>query len=70
MYFPKEDSWMNPDINIRRLESIEQDFIQKLEKLQDPKIIIQFQKGLNNLLKAKMEWIKLKDRMELFNNGL
>jgi len=53
MYFPKEDSWMDPDINIRRLESIETDMIQHLEKLQDPKVIIKYQRGLNKILRTK-----------------
>ena len=68
MYFPKEDSWMDPDMNIRRLESIETDLIQHLEKLQDPIVVIKYQKELNKLLNTKMKWIELKNKLELIDN--
>lgn len=64
MYFPKEDQWMSPDLHIRRLERIEKDMIEHLEKIQDPKLIIKFQKQLNRLLVTKMEWINLKNELE------
>ncbi len=70
MYFPKEDSWMDPDKNIRRLESIETDLIQHLEFIQDPTVVIKYQKELNKLLRVKMEWVKLKNKLELVNSGL
>jgi len=50
MFFPKEDSWMNPTLHINRLEDIEKTFIAQLEKIQDPSVIIQYQKRLNKLL--------------------
>ena len=70
MYFPPEDAWMDPDIHIRRLVSIERDLIRHLEKLQDPSVIVEFQKRLNKLAITKMEWIKIKEKMELIYSGL
>ncbi len=61
---------MDPDIHIRRLESIEKDLILHLEKLQDPSVIVEFQKRLNMLAITKMEWIKIKEKMELVYSGL
>jgi len=68
MFFPKEDSWMDPDINISRLESIETDMIQHMELMQDSKLIIKFQKELNKILRTKMKWIELKNKLELIDN--
>ena len=70
MYFPPEDDFLNPNLHIQRLESIEKDLIEHMEKLQDPSVIIEYQKRLNKLLKTKMEWMKLKDKLEILNNGL
>jgi len=68
MFFPKEDSWMDPDINIRRLEGIETDLIQHMELMQDSKLIIKFQRELNNILRVKMKWIEMKNKLELIGN--
>ncbi len=66
--YPPEDDFLNPDIHIKRLERIEASFIEQLEHIQDPKLIIQYQKKLNKLLKTKMEWIELKNKLELIDN--
>jgi len=62
---PRFPSWLNPELEIARMNTIEKDLIRKLELLQDPKLIERIQGELNQIQFAKY---RLREVQREFDN--
>jgi len=45
--------WYDPDEQIRRLSNVEKNIVEMLESVQDPILIVRFQKALNKIANEK-----------------